>query len=281
MASKYLDDNGLLYYHNQIVKTELNKKVDAVDGKGLSTNDLTDELLTKIQNAGDSSFSGSYNDLTDKPTIPSKTSELTNDSGYITDVSDKEDVANKVTSISSTSTDTQYPSAKVVYTNLNNKVDKVSGKSLSTNDYTTAEKTKLSGIATGAEVNKIDTIKVNGTTQTISSKVVDITVPTKVSALTNDSGYQTSSDVNSLITSALANITGISFSVVTELPSTGEAGVIYLISNSGSNNNIYDEYIYVNSAFEKIGTTDTDLSGYLKATDIEAITNSEIDALFA
>ena len=33
---------------------------------------------------------------------------------------------------------------------LSNKVDKVSGKVLSTNDYTTAEKTKLSGIETGA-----------------------------------------------------------------------------------------------------------------------------------
>ena len=36
---------------------------------------------------------------------------------------------------------------------LANKVDVVTGKGLSTNDYTTAEKTKLSGIATGAEVN--------------------------------------------------------------------------------------------------------------------------------
>ena len=34
-----------------------------------------------------------------------------------------------------------------------NKVDKVSGKGLSTNDYTTAEKTKLSGIETGAQKN--------------------------------------------------------------------------------------------------------------------------------
>lgn len=36
---------------------------------------------------------------------------------------------------------------------LNNKVDKVSGKGLSTNDYTTTEKNKLAGIASGAEVN--------------------------------------------------------------------------------------------------------------------------------
>lgn len=36
----------------------------------------------------------------------------------------------------------------------NNKVDKVSGKGLSTNDYTTTEKNKLAGIASGAEVNQ-------------------------------------------------------------------------------------------------------------------------------
>jgi hypothetical protein len=36
---------------------------------------------------------------------------------------------------------------------LNNKVDKVTGKGLSTNDYTTTEKNKLAGIAAGAEVN--------------------------------------------------------------------------------------------------------------------------------
>lgn len=37
----------------------------------------------------------------------------------------------------------------------NNKVDKVSGKGLSTNDYTTAEKTKLSGIANNANATEI------------------------------------------------------------------------------------------------------------------------------
>lgn len=112
------------------------------------------------------------------------------------------------------------------------KVDKVTGKQLSTEDYTTAEKTKLSSIATGAEVNvienisvngvtgtisgktasvtvptgagTIDSISVNGTTQTIDqNKNVDITVPTKVSDLTNDSGYQTASNVSSAISGKL------------------------------------------------------------------------------
>ncbi|OME58241.1 hypothetical protein BSK59_08650 [Paenibacillus odorifer] len=38
----------------------------------------------------------------------------------------------------------------ILDTTVNNKVDKVTGKQLSTNDYTAAEKTKLAGIATGA-----------------------------------------------------------------------------------------------------------------------------------
>lgn len=74
-------------------------------------------------------------------------------------------------------------------------VAKESGKGLSTNDYTTNEKTKLSGIETGAEVNIIETVKVNGTALTPSSKAVNVTVPTKVSQLTNDSNFITLADV--------------------------------------------------------------------------------------
>jgi len=65
------------------------------------------------------------------------------------------------------------------------------------------------------------------------------------------------------VANGIAGIQGISYSVVTSLPASGEAGVIYLVSNSGSSNNSYDEYIWVNNSFEKIGTTDIDLSGYL------------------
>ena len=65
------------------------------------------------------------------------------------------------------------------------------------------------------------------------------------------------------------------------MPTTGEAGVIYLISNSGANQNSYDEYIWITDKFEKIGTTEVDLSGYVQETDLVAITNSEIDAIVA
>ena len=62
--------------------------------------------------------------------------------------------------------------------NIDKKVDKVEGKGLSTNDYTTDEKTKLEGIATGAQVNVIETVKVNGVALTPTAKAVDVTVPT-------------------------------------------------------------------------------------------------------
>ena len=86
--------------------------------------DATHRLVTDIEKTtwnNKSNFSGSYNDLTDKPTIPvvpTNVSAFTNDAGYLTqhqDISGKEDKSNKVTSISSSSTDTQYPSAKCVY----------------------------------------------------------------------------------------------------------------------------------------------------------------------
>lgn len=83
---------------------------------------------------------------------------------------------------------------------LGGKVDVESGKGLSTNDYTSAEKQKLSGIASGAQTNVIESVKVNGTKVEPSSKAVDISVPTKVSQLTNDSEYQSATSVESIIT---------------------------------------------------------------------------------
>lgn len=85
---------------------------------------------------GDLSFD--YNSLDNLPTIPSKTSDITNDNGFITksvgnldnyytkddidtnyctklEANTKENSSNKVTSINSSSTNTQYPSAKCVY----------------------------------------------------------------------------------------------------------------------------------------------------------------------
>lgn len=59
-------------------------------------------------------------------------------------------------------------------------------------------------------------------------------------------------------------ITSFNYEIVTELPAIGQKGVIYLILNSASTeeNNIYDEYLYINNKYEKLGsfTTQIDLS---------------------
>ena len=226
-----------------------------------------------------------------KNLIPTATSDLTNDSNFVSDAN---------------------------YTHTDN-------------NYTTAEKTKLSGITAGAEANviesvkvngtaltpdvnkavdvtvptnvsdltndgdgaspfatqayvgtnggKIDVIKVNGTTQTITNKTVDITVPTNNNQLTNGAGYQTASDVSTAINTAIGGITSIDYQVVQTLPASGVKGTIYLVSNSGTGTNIYDEYIWVNNAWEFIGTTAVDLSNYLQDSDVIPLTNSEIDSV--
>ena len=54
------------------------------------------------------------------------------------------------------------------------KVDKVDGKGLSEADYTNTEKTKLQGVAEGAQVNVLEAVKVNGEALEITEKGVNI-----------------------------------------------------------------------------------------------------------
>lgn len=61
---------------------------------------------------------------------------------------------------------------------------------------------------------------------------------------------------------------GMKYEVVQELPETGEEGTIYLVPKSTSGtSNYYDEYMYINNAWEKIGDTEIDLSGYQTLID--------------
>ncbi|MBP5719264.1 MAG: hypothetical protein J6X53_09890 [Abditibacteriota bacterium] len=89
---------------------------------------------------------------------------------------------------------------------LNEKQDAEDGKGLSTEDYTTAEKNKLADIASGAEVNIIDSITVNSTAATVSNKTVALTIPTKVSDISNDSGFQTSEQVEASIDAKVSGV---------------------------------------------------------------------------
>lgn len=115
-----------------------------------------------------------------------------------------------------------------------NKVDKVTGKGLSTNDYDDAEKNKLAGIASGAQVNTIESVSVNNTALVPdANKNVNVPIPTNVSSFTNDSNYQNATQVSTAIDAAISGITGIEFNfdydTFSELPAIGAAGTIYFI----------------------------------------------------
>lgn len=62
---------------------------------------------------------------------------------------------------------------------------------------------------------------------------------------------------------AIGGISELEYEVVSSLPATGQKGVIYLIANGGSGNNVYDEYIYIGNAFELIGSTQVDISNFI------------------
>ena len=78
---------------------------------------------------------------------------------------------------------------KVVTQALNGKVAKEQGKGLSSNDFTNSLKSKLEGVENNAEENVIEVIKLNGNTQTVTNKEVDLDVENAETVLyTNQSG---------------------------------------------------------------------------------------------
>lgn len=141
-------------------------KVDVVDGKGLSTNDYTDAEKTKLAGietgANKTIVDSVFNMLSDNPVKNSVISAaLAGKANLVHTHSDKADAEH--------THDDRYYTESEIDTKLNNKVDVVSGKGLSTNDFTTAEKNKLAGIADITPVAK------GGTGQTSRYTTVSIT----------------------------------------------------------------------------------------------------------
>ena len=148
----------------------LETKVDKEDGKGLSSNDYTDE---------------------DKQALADATQNISDLQASVGNIN-KESLG--LGNVDNTS-DLDKPISTATQAALDNKVDKEDGKGLSSNDYTDEEKTKLASIANGAQVNVIEGVKVNGSAVSLTDKVADITVPTKVSELENDANYGTTAAV--------------------------------------------------------------------------------------
>lgn len=349
MAStkNFLDTTGVGLLWAKI-KLLLADKVDKETGKGLSSNDYTAEEKTKLANVATGAQvnvlegiqkNGQTVNITNKIaniTVPTATSELTNDSGFITTSDIPEGAAASTTTplmdgTAAVGTELAFARGDHRHPSDTTKVDKVTGKGLSTNDFTDALKTKLDGIATGANNYTLPTaaadvlggIKVgenltitNGVLSAdaqhidvdsamsstsenpVQNKVVNtalgLKAPLASPALTgtptaptatagnNSTQIATTAFVTSAVSTAIGSLAGVEFSIVNNLPATGNASTIYLVSASdGSGNDVYDEYIWLtaNTAFEKIGTTRVDLSDYYNTTNLIPITSAQIDSI--
>ena len=120
---------------NKAIYEALAGKVDKANGKGLSTNDYTAEEKEKLAGIE----AGATKTYVDAALSTYSTNPVMN---------------------------------KVVYTALGNKVDKVSGKGLSENDYTTAEKQKLAGIEAGANKTVVDSSLSSSSLNPVQNKVI-------------------------------------------------------------------------------------------------------------
>lgn len=125
---------------------------------------------------------------------------------------------------------------------VDNKVEVVAGKGLSTNDYTTGEKSKLAGIATGATVNQTDAYllaRANHTgTQAISTVVnlqsaLDAKIPlTQKGAASGVAPLDSSGLVPSAYLPSYVDDV-LEFANLAAFPTTGETGKIYVAIDTG------------------------------------------------
>lgn len=147
-VSVNLDNYSTTEQMNEAIAAAIANKVDKVDGKGLSTEDFTTALKNKLNGIAAGAEVNYIKNTSDEFSVSS--------AGVL---SVAEVAQSKVTGLD---------------TALGGKVDKVAGKGLSTNDYSTADKTKLGNIENGANVNLIENVKVNGVALNIAEKGVDI-----------------------------------------------------------------------------------------------------------
>lgn len=166
---------------NKVINTALAGKVDTVSGKGLSTNDYTDAEKTKLAGIAEG--------------------------------------ATAVTVDSALSATSENPvQNKVVKSALDGKVDAVSGKGLSTEDYTTAEKTKLAGIAEGANAYTLPA----ATTTTLGGVIVGTNLSVDANGTISGNYSAATTSANGLMSSTdKTKLDGLNNVIVSETQPSG------------------------------------------------------------
>lgn len=146
--------------------------------------------------------SGSYNDLSNAPSIPTKTSDLTNDSNFVADASYVHTDNNYDATAKGIVDGATAAIAAKSTVSWNQQITTGQRIAIVTIDGTPTDVYAPTGGSPGT--GSVDSV--NGYTGIVVLTASDVgalpdttTIPTKVSDLTNDSGYQTASDVSTAI----------------------------------------------------------------------------------
>ena len=140
-------------------------------------------------------------------------------------------------------------------------VKKETGKGLSTNDYTATDKTKLDGVETGAQANVIESVSVDGTALTVTSKGVNIDL----------SAYAKSADI-----STVYKYKG-KVATYSALPTTDQvAGDVYNVEAADATNGINagDNVVWNGTDWDNLSGI-VDLSGYVAKEDGKGLSTND------
>lgn len=213
------------------VATQIGSKADKSHAHNIA--DVTNLQSTLDDKATQESFDSHTNNTTIHVTSADKTK-----------LSGIEEGANKTTVDSAlSSTSTNPVQNKVINSSLSGKVDKVNGKGLSTNDYTTDEKNKLAGIEAGANKTIVDTALSSTSTNPVQNKVVNTALAGKAASSHSHSAADITSGTLPITrggtgattaTDARTNL-GFTYGTAepTATPSTGN-GSIYFMEDDGT-----------------------------------------------
>lgn len=113
--------------------------------------------------------------------------------------------------------------------------------------------------------------------QQLKAKIDAMAVTVDGTVTADGANAVTGKAVYDFVTAAIAGISGFHAEIVSELPASGQSNILYLVAKStAASGDGYDEYLYINGGWERVGSTDIDLSGYVQASEMHAITNTEI-----
>lgn len=258
MAKSFLSKSGLTSLWSKLKEKFVAKEA----GKGLSSNDFTTTEKQKL--AGLSNYTLPQASATTLGGV--KVGEGLDVAAGVLSLGDHDHAAADVTGLSKVATSGKYTDLTGTPTIPTDNSQLANGAG-----YQTSEQVEAAIMEKGYQTAQQVETAITGKGYQTASQVQ--------SAITSK-GYQTAQQVQSAISAA----GHLKRAIVAQLPQAGsaDANTVYMMKEDGAEGeNIYEEWMVIEGVWERIGSTDVDLSGYLQETDMVEITDEEIDEILA